>query len=100
MPKIKTRKTAAKRFKQTGTGKLVLHGHAHHNHLNSPQKPVQYAGADLADRALQGQEEGRPPDAAQRPAPLGSPPRLLRQRMTSPPGSLRLSLHLGGDKTG
>ena len=33
MPKIKTRKTAAKRFKQTGTGKFI-HGHAHHNHLN------------------------------------------------------------------
>ncbi len=33
MPKIKTRKTAAKRFKMTGTGKL-MHGHAHHNHLN------------------------------------------------------------------
>ena len=33
MPKIKTRKTCAKRFKGTGTGKL-MHGHAHHNHLN------------------------------------------------------------------
>ena len=33
MPKIKTRKTAAKRFKQTGTGKL-MHNHANHNHLN------------------------------------------------------------------
>jgi len=33
MPKIKTNKTAAKRFKQTGTGKL-LHEHAYRNHLN------------------------------------------------------------------
>lgn len=32
MPKIKTRKTAAKRFKITATGK-VLHGHARMNHL-------------------------------------------------------------------
>lgn len=38
MPKIKTRKTAAKRFKITGTGKLV-HGHAHHNHLNIHKSP-------------------------------------------------------------
>jgi large subunit ribosomal protein L35 len=33
MPKIKTRKTAAKRFKVTGTGKL-MHEHAYRNHLN------------------------------------------------------------------
>jgi large subunit ribosomal protein L35 len=33
MPKIKTRKTAAKRFKQTGTGKL-LHTRGYRNHLN------------------------------------------------------------------
>jgi len=32
VPKIKTRKTAAKRVKITGTGK-VLHGHARMNHL-------------------------------------------------------------------
>jgi large subunit ribosomal protein L35 len=32
VPKIKTRKTAAKRFKITATGK-VLHGHARMNHL-------------------------------------------------------------------
>ncbi len=34
MPKIKTRKMAAKRFKETGTGKL-MHSHAHHNHPNT-----------------------------------------------------------------
>lgn len=33
MPKIKTRKTAAKRFKTTGTGKL-MHDHSYLNHLN------------------------------------------------------------------
>ena len=33
MPKIKTRKTCAKRFKVTGNGNL-MHGHANHNHLN------------------------------------------------------------------
>ena len=38
MPKIKTRKTAAKRFKQTGTGKF-MHTHAHHNHLNIHKSP-------------------------------------------------------------
>jgi large subunit ribosomal protein L35 len=38
MPKIKTRKTAAKRFKITGTGKL-MHTHAHHNHLNFHKSP-------------------------------------------------------------
>lgn len=32
MPKIKTRKTAAKRFKITGTGK-VMHGSTRLNHL-------------------------------------------------------------------
>ncbi|MGO8671065.1 MAG: 50S ribosomal protein L35 [Capsulimonadaceae bacterium] len=38
MPKIKTRKTAAKRFKMTGTGKLV-HEHAYCNHLNIHKGP-------------------------------------------------------------
>ena len=32
MPKIKTNKSAAKRFKKTGTGKL-MHEHSLHNHL-------------------------------------------------------------------
>ena len=32
MPKVKTNKTAAKRFKISGTGKL-MHGHARLNHL-------------------------------------------------------------------
>lgn len=38
MPKIKTRKTAVKRFKETGTGKL-MHLHANHNHLNIHKGP-------------------------------------------------------------
>lgn len=32
MPKVRTNKTAAKRFKITGTGK-IMHGHARMNHL-------------------------------------------------------------------
>lgn len=32
MPKIKTSKTAAKRFKQSANGKL-MHGHSRRNHL-------------------------------------------------------------------
>ena len=32
MPKMKTKKAAAKRFKVTGTGKLVRH-HAYHSHI-------------------------------------------------------------------
>jgi large subunit ribosomal protein L35 len=38
MPKIKTCKTAAKRFKQTGSGKL-MHGHSRRNHLMSCKGP-------------------------------------------------------------
>jgi len=38
MPKIKTRKTAVKRFKETATGKL-MHLHANHNHLNNHKSP-------------------------------------------------------------
>lgn len=38
MPKIKTRKTAAKRFKMTGTGKFT-HLHAYLNHLNIHKSP-------------------------------------------------------------
>jgi len=38
MPKIKTRKTAAKRFKMTGTGKIT-HLHARLNHLNIHKSP-------------------------------------------------------------
>ena len=40
MPKIKTRKTAAKRFKITGTGKLI-HTHAYRNHLNIHKGPAE-----------------------------------------------------------
>ena len=37
MPKIKTNKTAAKRFKITGTGK-VMYEHSHLNHLMMSKK--------------------------------------------------------------
>jgi len=36
MPKLKTKKTAEKRFKKTGTGK-ILHRHARTSHLRSKQ---------------------------------------------------------------
>lgn len=49
MPKIKTRKTAAKRFKVTGTGKLI-HTHAYRNHLNI------HKGASEQRRLGQGSE--------------------------------------------
>ncbi|MBI2842085.1 MAG: 50S ribosomal protein L35 [Armatimonadetes bacterium] len=38
MPKIKTNKTAAKRFKVTATGK-ILHGHTKLNHLMRKKTP-------------------------------------------------------------
>ncbi|RPJ42894.1 MAG: 50S ribosomal protein L35 [Candidatus Latescibacterota bacterium] len=38
MPKIKTNRSAAKRFKKTGTGKLK-HGHAYARHLLSGKTP-------------------------------------------------------------
>ena len=38
MPKIKTRKTAAKRFTTTGNDKIT-HGHAYLNHLNIHKGP-------------------------------------------------------------
>jgi large subunit ribosomal protein L35 len=37
MPKVKTNKTAAKRFKITGTGK-VMYEHSHLNHLMMTKK--------------------------------------------------------------
>ena len=80
MPKIKTRKTAAKRFKQTGTGKF-LHGHAHHNHLNIHKSRVQYAEIDVTGRALPRQEEGRPSHAAERSAQVTLAPRPPKERL-------------------
>jgi large subunit ribosomal protein L35 len=38
MPKIKTSKTASKRFKITGTGK-IKHGHSRRNHLMQCKGP-------------------------------------------------------------
>ena len=38
MPKLKTRKAAAKRFKATGTGKFMRR-RAFHNHLLDPKSP-------------------------------------------------------------
>jgi len=38
VPKIRTRKTAAKRFRLTATGK-VMHGHTGQNHLMTKKGP-------------------------------------------------------------
>ncbi len=38
MPKLKTRKAAAKRFRSTGTGKIVRR-HSMHNHLLEHKHP-------------------------------------------------------------
>ncbi len=38
MPKMKTKRAAAKRFKKTGTGKLVRH-HAYTSHILTKKSP-------------------------------------------------------------
>ena len=38
MPKMKTKKSAAKRFKKTGSGKIVRH-HSGHRHLSTKKSP-------------------------------------------------------------
>lgn len=38
MPKMKTKKSAAKRFKKTGSGKIV-HQHSGHRHLSTKKSP-------------------------------------------------------------
>ena len=38
MPKMKTKKSAAKRFKKTGSGKIVHH-HSGHRHLATKKSP-------------------------------------------------------------
>lgn len=62
MPKLKTHRGAAKRFKRTGSGKLSRH-HAYHRHLLTHKRPKRkrslrkstiLASADMArvDRLL------------------------------------------------
>ncbi|MBW3625875.1 MAG: 50S ribosomal protein L35 [Armatimonadetes bacterium] len=41
MPKVKTRKNAAKRFKVTGSGKIV-HRHSNKSHLNRKKSGSHY----------------------------------------------------------
>lgn len=38
MPKLKTKRAAAKRFKKTGTGKVKRH-HSHHTHILTKKTP-------------------------------------------------------------
>lgn len=53
MPKLKTKRSAAKRFRFTGTGKIVR-GHANHRHYltNKPKKAkVRHRGTTLVSQA-------------------------------------------------
>lgn len=53
MPKMKTRRAAAKRFKKTGTGKLKR-GKAYHSHIltkKSPKRKRNLRKATLVDPA-------------------------------------------------
>ena len=53
MPKMKTNKSAAKRFKKTGKGKLKR-GHAYTSHIltkKSPKRKRQLRKSDLVDGA-------------------------------------------------
>lgn len=53
MPKMKTNKSAAKRFKKTGTGKLKR-GHAFTSHIltkKSPKRKRQLRKSDLVSNA-------------------------------------------------
>ncbi len=53
--KVKTSKSAAKRFKVTGTGKITR-GHSHHRHIltKKPRKRVRKLGeTDLVSKADQ-----------------------------------------------
>lgn len=54
MPKIKTRKTAAKRFKITATGK-VLHGHARMNHLMMKKSGSRERRLELETQVVKGE---------------------------------------------
>jgi len=56
MPKIKTRKTAAKRFKMTGTGKIT-HLHAYCNHLNIHKSPSEKRRLGLASELYKGKRK-------------------------------------------
>ena len=53
MPKMKTNKSAAKRFKKTGTGK-IKRGHAYTSHIltkKSPKRKRQLRKSDLVSSA-------------------------------------------------
>ena len=53
MPKMKTKKSAAKRFKMTGTGKLKRFkaGHSHILTKKSPKRKRRLRTGDLVDKA-------------------------------------------------
>ena len=64
MPKVKTSKTAAKRFKITGTGK-VMYEHSHLNHLMMSKKN----GGRARRMKLEGQVVGGALDRTKRLLP-------------------------------
>ena len=54
MPKMKTSKTAAKRFKRTPTGKL-MHKKAGNSHLFLSKSPARKRRLDLEDELFKGE---------------------------------------------
>ena len=56
MPKVKTRKTAAKRFKVTGTGKL-MYEHSRMNHLKINKRKSRLRRMTLEGQATGGEKD-------------------------------------------
>jgi large subunit ribosomal protein L35 len=54
MPKVKTNKTAAKRFKISGTGKL-MHGHTRLNHLKISKRRSRVRRLQMEGEAVNGE---------------------------------------------
>ena len=56
MPKMKTKKSAAKRFKKTGSGKIVHHqgGHRHLSTKKSPKRKRRLRKATSLSKAMTG----------------------------------------------
>ena len=61
MPKMKTHRGAAKRFKKTGTGKLQRN-HAFHSHILTKKSPGRKAELGGRDGGVEGEREDREAD--------------------------------------
>ncbi len=59
MPKMKTKKSAAKRFKKTGSGKIVHHqsGHRHLSTKKSPKRKRRLRKETSLSKAMTGRTE-------------------------------------------